>query len=261
VTTTKPHAHPDTSAGFWLSGPNVPAAEIGAHLGYGFVVLDIEHGTFDLASLERFIPVLKGLGLEVISKVLGPDRSPIQQALDFGSDGVIIPHVEGLEHARYLSQFAKFAPKGSRSFTPGRTTSYGGFSDAWIEAQNGGTMCFPLIEDAGALRDIEGILALDTVDGVFVGPSDLSLSRGRGAYTRTPEDFDDIIVAANAAKAAGKPWILSAWSAEEKKLAVDLDTPKVLLVMEHGALVEGFSNGLAEFRAVSRDLTAAPAPA
>ncbi|MCW2643130.1 MAG: 4-hydroxy-2-oxovalerate aldolase [Dactylosporangium sp.] len=254
VTITKPNAQPDPRAGFWLSGPNVPAAEIAAHLGYGFVVLDIEHGTFDLASLERFIPLLKGLGLEVISKVLGPERSPIQQALDFGSDGVIIPHVEDLAHARYLSQFAKFAPKGSRSFAGGRTTSYGGFSDAWIEAQNSGTTCFPLIEDIGALRDIEGILALDTVDGVFIGPSDLSLSRGRGAYSRTPEDFDDITHVAHAAKAAGKPWIISAWSAEEKELAVKLDTPKVLLVMEHGALVEGFSNGLAAIRALSLTL-------
>jgi 4-hydroxy-2-oxoheptanedioate aldolase len=249
MTITRPHPGPDPDAGFWLSGPNVPAAEIGAQLGYGFVVLDIEHGTFDLAALERFVPVLKGLGLDVVSKVLAPERGPIQQALDFGSDAVIIPHVEGVAHARHVCQFAKFAPRGSRSFTPGRATAYGGFSDAWVAEQNTRTRCIPLIEDAGALRDVAAILSLDTVDAVCVGASDLSLSRGRGAYGRTADDFADIGTVARAAQAAGKPWIFPAWSPEEKDLAVRLGAPKVILVMEHAALAEGFQNGLAAMHA------------
>ncbi|MCB8822838.1 hypothetical protein [Microvirga rosea] len=60
----------------WLSGPNIAAAEIAASIGYTAVVLDIEHGSFDLGTLERFIPVLKGLGLEVLAKVLAPECGP-----------------------------------------------------------------------------------------------------------------------------------------------------------------------------------------
>ena len=71
---------------FWLSSPSVAIAEIASNIGYGSAILDIEHGSFDLATLERFIPVLKGLGLDVIAKVLGPERGPIQQALDFGAE-------------------------------------------------------------------------------------------------------------------------------------------------------------------------------
>ena len=83
----------------WLSAPNTAAAEILRDLGYGSVVLDIEHGSFDLADLERFVPFLRAIGLRVLAKVLAPERGPIQQALDFGADVVVIPHVENLAHA------------------------------------------------------------------------------------------------------------------------------------------------------------------
>ena len=103
----------------WISGresiPRHHLAEIARQIGYRTVVLDIEHGTFDLADLERFIPTLKGLGYEVYAKVLGPFREAIQQALDFGADAVIVPHIEGAAHAKLICGFAKFPPLGDRS--------------------------------------------------------------------------------------------------------------------------------------------------
>ncbi|WP_033287910.1 HpcH/HpaI aldolase family protein [Amycolatopsis jejuensis] len=234
----------------WLSDPGFAAAEIARGLGYGAVVLDIEHGAFDLADLERFIPFLRALGLEVLAKVLGPERGPIQQALDFGADAVVIPHIENVAHAKAVTAFAKFPPLGDRSFAGGRTTGYGGFTDAWVAEQDGKTRCLPMIEDAGALADLDAILALDTVDGVFVGPSDLSLRRERGAYTRDDRDFADLRQVAEAARAAGKPWILPAWSREEKEFALTHGAGQLALTMQHGALVAGFRAALDETRAL-----------
>jgi 4-hydroxy-2-oxoheptanedioate aldolase len=234
----------DPRSGFWLTDALVPAAEIGAALGYGFVVLDVEHGAFDLAVLERFVPLLKGLGLDIFAKVLGANQQAIQQALDMGSDGVIVPHIESAAHAREVTKFSKFPPRGRRSFAGGRTAGYGGFDDDWVRRQDATTQCLPMVEEAGALEEIDEILALDTVDGVFIGPSDLSLSRGRGAYQRTPEDFDDITRVAKAAQRAGKSWMFPAWSDAEKDLAIGLNAPRVLLAMEHAALAEGFGSAL-----------------
>jgi 4-hydroxy-2-oxoheptanedioate aldolase len=230
----------------WLSGPNVAAAEIARQVGYGATVLDIEHGTFDLADLERFIPFAKAIGLEVIAKVLGPERGPIQQALDFGADVIAIPHVENAAHAAVVTAFAKFPPRGDRSFAGGRTSAYGGFTDEWVREQDVKTRCYPMIEDAGAIEQIEGILALDTVDGVFVGPSDLSLRRDRGAYSRTDGDFADLARIAEAARTSGKPWVLPAWSPEEKRFAVEHGADQIALTMEHGALMAGFSAAFTE---------------
>lgn len=232
----------DDRFGFWLTSPNVAAAEIGRRIGYGIVVLDIEHGTFDLAALERFVPYLRSLGLEVIAKVLGPHREPIQQALDFGANAVAVPHIESAEHASRISSYGKFPPLGSRSFAGGRTTGYGRIDDEWIAAQDSKTKVYPMIEDPGALQEIDQILALETVDGVFIGPTDLSLTRGRGAYGREQADYDDLLLIAQAAKAAGKPWILPAWTQEEKEFALQNNASKILLTMEHGALSAGLSS-------------------
>lgn len=240
----------------WLSSPSFATAEIVADLGYGAVVLDIEHGSFDLADLERFIPFLRALGLDVLAKVLAPERGPIQQALDFGATAVVIPHVESAEHAETVCGYGKFPPLGDRSFAGGRTTRYAGFDDAWVATQDRATRVYPMIEDSGALAEIEQILALDCVDGVFVGPSDLSLRRDRGAYTREPADFDDLAVVAAAAARAGKPWVLPAWSEAEKQFALANGAAQLVLTMEHGALKSGFSAAIEATR--SMELSSSP---
>ncbi len=232
----------------WLSTPNVAAAEIAADLGYASAVLDIEHGAFDLAALDRFVPFLRGLGIEVLAKVLAPERGPIQQALDFGADAVIIPHILGVAHAREVCAFAKFPPAGDRSFAGGRTTRYGGFDDEWVARQDRMTRCLPMIEDDMAIREVDEILALANVDGVFVGPSDLSLRRGRGAYGRTEDDFADLSLVAEAAAKAAKPWILPAWSAAERAFANAHGASTIVTVMEHSAIEVGFRLALSQAR-------------
>ena len=238
----------------WLSAPNAAAAEIVRDLGYQSVVLDIEHGSFGLADLERFVPFLRAIGLRVLAKVLAPERGPIQQALDFGADVVVIPHVENIAHAAAVCRFGKFPPLGDRSFAGGRTARYGGFDDAWVAAQDARTRVYPMIEDAGALADIDAILALDVVDGVFVGPSDLSLRRARGAYARTDDDFADLRTIADAARVAGKPWVLPAWAQAEKEFALVHGADEVVLLADHAALVAGFGAALSETRALAERL-------
>lgn len=245
-------AHQNRAYAAWLSQPSFAAAEIVAECGYGSVVLDIEHGSFDLADLERFLPFLRLLGFDVLAKVLGPERGPIQQALDFGATGVVVPHVESAAHAAQVCAFGKFPPRGERSFAGGRATRYGGVDDAWVARQDRETRVYPMIEDAGALVEIEDILRLPVVDGVFVGPSDLSLSRGRGAYARGEADFADLKVIADAARTAGKPWVLPAWSPAEKVFALENGADQIVLTMEHGALMAGFRTALAETDELAR---------
>jgi 4-hydroxy-2-oxoheptanedioate aldolase len=219
-------------------------------LGYGAAVLDIEHGTFDLAALDRFIPFLRALGMEVIAKVLAPERGPIQQALDFGADAVVIPHIAGVEHAREITGFAKFPPAGDRSYAGGRTTAYRGFDDQWVQRQDANTRCYPMVEDASAFDELAAILALPTVDGLFVGPSDLSLRRNRGAYTRNATDFADFNLIAQAAGQAGKPWLFPAWSSAEKHFAVAHGAAQIVVTMEHAALMSGLQASLDEMQAI-----------
>lgn len=241
---------PNPRFAVWLSEPSSATIEIAALAGYDTVVLDVEHGSFDLGALDWVLPLIRANGMRALVKVLGPERGPIQQALDLGGDGVIIPHVESAAHAAQVTAFAKFPPLGLRSFAGGRTSSYRGFTDDWVAEQDRATACFPMIEDAGAADEIEQILALDTVDGIFVGPSDLSLLRGRGAYDASPADLEELRTLARAANAAGKPWVLPAWSEAEKRLAVSEGAHTIVGVMQYGALLGGFTAAIETMRSI-----------
>lgn len=246
MSTTPSHA-------VWLSEPSSAAVDMAAIAGYRAVVLDVEHGTFDLAALDWMLPLIRARGMRAIVKVLAPERGPIQQALDLGADAVAIPHVESAAHAAEVTAYAKFPPLGLRSFAGGRTSGYRGFDDDWVAEQDAVTRCFPMIEDSSAYDEIERILALPTVDGVFVGPSDLSLLRGRGAYTASEDDLGDIRRIARAANAAGKPWVLPAWSDAEKRLAVREGADTIIAVMQYGAMLNGFEAALRSLDTITRE--------
>lgn len=225
--------------GLWFTGPNIGMAEIAKMIGYRVAILDVEHGIFDLAALDSFIPFLKALGFEVFVKTLGPTREAVQQALDFGADAVVIPHVNSVAEAQRVCGYAKLPPLGDRSLAGGRTTQFAYPADEWIDLQNVNTRCYPIIEDAQALEEIDAILALPVVDGVFIGPTDLSIRRNRGIYKKQPGDWEDITTIVTAAKSAGKPWIFPAWSPEEKAFACQHGADRIFVAMEQFALAAG----------------------
>ena len=228
----KPYPHPSPpQPALWFSSPNTWLLELVTVAHVPHVILDIEHGIFDLGATDTFICLAQSRGFQIHAKTLAPAMSPIQQMLDLGADSVIIPHIEDLEHARDVCGYAKFAPVGKRSFAGGRTTGYDAPSPDYFEKQNRETRCYPMIETEGALRDVADILALDCVDGVFIGPSDLSLSRKRGRYVFGKEDEADIIAIADAARAAEKPWIMPAWRTGEQALSRHLGA-KIMAVAE-----------------------------
>lgn len=223
----------------WLTTPHHILVEIAKDLGYRRFVLDIEHGVFDLDQTDRLIAMIRAMEVACFAKVLGPNDIAIQQMLDMGCDGVIIPHIGDVENARCVTASAKYPPLGRRSFAGSRTSRYRNAEDAWYAAENERSQCFPMIETAEALADIDDILALETVDGVFLGPTDLSLSRGRGAYRNTAEDHADVITVATAAKAAGKHWIMPAWSSAERALAEQYGAAFSVTADEVGVLAAG----------------------
>jgi 4-hydroxy-2-oxoheptanedioate aldolase len=239
-------AHPDLAV--WLSTPHTAMVEIARDLGFGRIVLDVEHGIFDLDPTDRLVAYARALGFGVYVKVLGPESIPIQQALDIGADGVIIPHVLDVEHAAEVCAAAKYPPLGKRSFAGGRTVRYDAPPDGWFETENRRQLCFPMVETAQALADIDAILGLATVDGVFVGPSDLALSRGRDRYRFDAADQADLKIIAKAAKAAGKPWIMPAWTAGERKLSAELGAAWRVVADETGSIYAGLETVLAAMK-------------
>lgn len=227
-----------TKLGFWLMSGNQLACEIARKAGFDLVILDMEHGTVSVEAADALIPFCKGLGLEVQVRVAAAERVPIQKALDSGADGVIIPQIRDLAHARVVTGYAKYPPLGTRGLGMSRIDGYGSYGPAFNRSENRRTQCFPMVETPGALADAYEIAKLPTADGLFLGPSDLSLTRGRGLLRLSAADFKDATRVAEAAKAAGKLFTLSGGS--RKSLA---------FARKHGATFAGAYDDLSALRA------------
>jgi 2-dehydro-3-deoxyglucarate aldolase len=234
--------HPDIA--FWLMTPNEDACEIASMLSYGTAIIDMEHGSFNQASAARIITVCKALQLRVFTRVDSAERVPIQHALDFGSDGVILPQITDLDHARRATSFAKYPPLGTRGFGGGKTVRYLPAPLHFVEAENRRISCWAMIETVTALADVEKIAELATVDGLFIGPNDLSLARGRGEYTADGRDHDDIVRIAQAAAALNKPWAMPIANRADSQFACQHGVAFMAITDERTALRDGFEANL-----------------
>ena len=147
-------------------------------------------------------------------------RSPVLKMLDAGAAGLIVPQIESVEQAEKLVSWAKFAPLGNRGYCPSRDGGWG-LDDNYAQGMSGymawaneNTLLIPQCETAGCLEHIEEIVAVEGVDGIFIGPFDLSIALG------IPGRFDDArhIAAVErvrlACERAGKPCIMFCGSGE-----------------------------------------------
>lgn len=230
---------------FWLEYASLPACEIAAGLGYDAVIFDLEHGVIPSAEADALTLSCKRLGLTVYARVATAGRVAIQHALDSGADGVILPQIIGLEHAREVTAYAKYPPLGTRGVGYSRTMNYGGVPQGFYAAENGRTLCLPMIETPGALDDAAAIAALDTVDGLFIGPSDLSMTRLRGPFAASRADLKDLAAVAFAARRAGKIWGMPAPGRKIFDFSRREGAAFVTVCDDLTALSTGFHQGLA----------------
>ena len=135
-------------------------------------------------------------------------RPAVLKLLDVGVQGLIVPNVKTLEQVQELVNYAKYYPIGQRGFCPSRKDGWGfdglGSVPETMRHFNGETLLFPQCETAEALDIIEDICAVDGVDGIFVGPFDLSISMGMPGQFDAPEFQAAITRIVAACRAAGK---------------------------------------------------------
>jgi 4-hydroxy-2-oxoheptanedioate aldolase len=236
-----PTKHPNAdSHAFWLETPSVPALEIARAIGLDTAIIDMEHGhgmTPD--GLDHLIALGTALGVTMLVRVSESSRVPIQHALDAGAAGVILPQVTSAAHAAQVVAYAKYPPLGTRGLGYGRTM-YHGTDDGFAEAENLRTRCFVMIETPGALEDADRIAALPCVDGLFIGPADLSMTRGRGLPGQTDADFADFERIAASARAAEKSWAMPATNAEVATFARKQGAAFLVVADDLSALRAGF---------------------
>jgi 2-dehydro-3-deoxyglucarate aldolase/4-hydroxy-2-oxoheptanedioate aldolase len=195
---------PATPLGTWLKIASGEPVEIMAYAGFDFVVIDLEHAPLDLQTAYRLINSAAALGVTPIVRVPDTTASTIQKILDAGAMGILVPHVDTVEQAAAVGRACRFPPHGVRG--AGGTSRAGAWglrpNAEYLATGNNEVLCIPQLESVEAIKTAPEILALDTVDAVFVGAADLSMSMG--STPSSPEVLDLIASAIEAAHAAGK---------------------------------------------------------
>jgi 4-hydroxy-2-oxoheptanedioate aldolase len=174
-------------------------AELMADAGAEFVIVDLQHGEATAPDLPGILRANELHGSAPLVRVQWCEPSMIMRALDAGADGVIVPMVEDAEQATVAAQATRYAPTGNRSFGPTRRARP-------VQKANDTVLCYPMIETPRGLANVDEILAVDGVDGVFFGPVDLGLCLGvpfPESY-RHPEVQAALEVCIAAANARGK---------------------------------------------------------
>ena len=161
--------------------------------GLDYVIIDTEHGCFSEESTADLILAAESGGLLPYVRIGDIRRPYVLRMLDIGARGLIVPNIRSAAEVRELVSNAKFAPIGNRGYCPSRTSGWG--ADDWskdvfsyMEACNRRCRVIPQCETKEALEEIEEIAALPGVDGVFVGPCDLSIALG------IPLEFDNPVL-------------------------------------------------------------------
>jgi len=166
----------------WLSIPSAQLAGQVARLPFDGVCLDMQHGMIGFSDAVPMIAAINAAGRPAIVRSLWNDPGIPGQALDAGAAAVIVPMVNTRAQAELVVKAAKYPPVGGRSWGGYTALQASGLNaGAYLKEANRLTMAFAMIETAEALANVEDIAATPGLDGLFVGPSDLSIALSKGA--------------------------------------------------------------------------------
>lgn len=197
-----------------------------ASAGYPAVTFDMQHGVHDVGTIAAAIPGVVAAGAAPVVRIPVGAYSVASRVLDFGAVAVIAPMIELAAEATAFVQQAKYPPVGQRSWGAASAMRLAGVSDpaGWLRNANDIVLAFAMIESRAALDALPEILAVPGLDGVFVGPADLSIALSNGSRFAPSSDETQAAVADIAAKAraAGKlagAFAVSAVDAQRAKAA------------------------------------------
>ena len=177
----------EVTLGGWIQTGHPVCAEIQARLGFDWVCVDLEHGTTDIESVANVFRAIEVFGCVPVARLPMNDPIWIRRTLDAGARGLIVPMVNSADEADAAIREAKHPPRGVRGFGYSRANMYGIDFASYVESANEEVAMVMQIEHTHAIDNLDAILAVDGVDGVLIGPIDLSSSMGITGQLDHPE--------------------------------------------------------------------------
>src|SRR5215813_10694193 len=193
--------------GLFLNSHSPTVAEQLAHSGYDWLLVDTQHGPMGYLELSAMLAGISNGGAKSLVRVAGyHDRGGIQQSLDMGADGVLVPYINTAEEARQAVSCTRYPTAGTRSvYFPQRSMNRAGLL-GYAGAANSNTIVALQVETADCIKNIDEIAAVPGVDILFLGQNDLCMSMGLYEKYKFPDMYTspELGEATERLKAAGK---------------------------------------------------------
>ena len=231
------------------------AAECLGLAGLDYIIIDNEHGPFNPQSTLEYVRVAKLYGLTPFVRVPEISREAILRQLDVGAMGLVIPDVRTVAEVEKIVEYGKYMPLGKRGVA-GSAGSGFWFEDYaqhglehYFEVSNRETLLLPQCETVECLENLEEILRVDGIDGIYVGPFDLSTALGKPGLLDDPEVTGAIRHIQKVCAAAGKLSFIFAPDAKKAAEDFDIGYGSVSLGMDASVLTNAFREHIASLMA------------
>lgn len=239
----------------WLAIPSGFSAEVIAGCGFDTVTVDLQHGVQDYLSMVQCFQAIEKYPVTPMVRVPWNEPGIIGKVLDAGAYGVICPMVNTPEQAQAFVSACKYPPQGTRSNGPIRMVVYG-VPSSYQQTANDEVLCLPMIETREAVANLDAILDVPGVAGVYIGPSDLGFSHGLVPKLDREEPemlaiFERVI--AETGKRGLKAGIHTGSSAYAAR-AISMGFRLVTLLNDSGLLAMAARTGVDQIRAGSNGL-------
>ncbi len=162
----------------WTSLYHPSITEIFCKASFDFIGIDIEHSTINQEQSQRIIAAAQAMGRLCLPRIPTHDMEIVKRLLDSGADGLIVPMISSREQIDEISSWMKYPPEGSRSYGVARAHGYGFDFEEYTQQWNKVCILIAQIETIDAVDNIEKIVSSPNVDGIMIGPYDLSGSLG-----------------------------------------------------------------------------------
>lgn len=229
----------EPSFGTWISSSSVVSVDVLKGLGFDWFMIDTEHAPVNPETLAAMVSLLGDSGPAPLVRVGDVNQYLIKQALDAGSQGVLVPLVSTAAQASATVAFAKYPPEGVRGAAAAAASRYGTELSTYLRNANAETLVGVQIETKEALDNLEAIAGVTGVDLLFVGPQDLTLSLGLLDDRKNPKVRDAMRRVVEACERHGKVPGTMVIDVEEKRVAAELGFRFISLASDVRFLLTG----------------------
>lgn len=181
------------SMGSWIQTGNTIVSEIMANSGFDWIAVDLEHTEIGLESFANIVRTITRYNVVPMARVSENNTIAIRRVLDCGAMGVIVPLINNKDDAKRAVSAAKYPPAGVRGFAFCQTNHWGKAFDEYARTANDNVAVIVMIESKESVENIDEILSVEGVDGVFIGPYDMS-----GSYGVAGQTSHELVIAAKA---------------------------------------------------------------